>query len=64
MKASGERDPWDTPCKGICSTTNVGDNVCRGCGRTAEEVRVWNGLSKTEKIEINKRLGANGADKQ
>jgi predicted Fe-S protein YdhL (DUF1289 family) len=31
----------DTPCVGRCSHC-VGDEVCRGCGRTIEEVRDWN----------------------
>jgi predicted Fe-S protein YdhL (DUF1289 family) len=56
MNVSGERDLTDSPCIGICSTTNVGDDVCRGCGRTAEEVIHWNQLTDLEKIAINKRL--------
>ena len=32
-----------TPCLGICSTTSVGDVVCRGCKRYAFEVIDWNG---------------------
>ena len=31
----------DTPCRGICSHC-VGDDICRGCGRTVAEVRDWN----------------------
>ncbi|MDO7671884.1 MAG: DUF1289 domain-containing protein, partial [OM182 bacterium] len=27
------RAPVKTPCIGICSTTSVGDWVCRGCKR-------------------------------
>lgn len=56
MKANGERNEWDTPCRGICSTTNVGDDVCKGCGRTAEEVIQWNTFSRERKIAINRRL--------
>lgn len=29
------------PCVGRCSH-NVGDDLCRGCGRTIDEVRDWN----------------------
>lgn len=56
MKISGERDLTDSPCVGICSTTNVGDEICRGCGRTDVEVIEWNTYSDQQKIEINKRL--------
>lgn len=31
-----------TPCIGICSTTSLGDRVCRGCKRYAAEVIDWN----------------------
>lgn len=30
----------DTPCIAICSTSQ-GDDVCKGCGRTFEEVQKW-----------------------
>lgn len=56
MKVNGERDMTDSPCIGICSTTNVGDDICRGCGRTAIEVIEWNTYSNQQKIEINERL--------
>lgn len=56
MKVNGERDMSDSPCVGICSTTNVGDNICQGCGRTAEEVIEWNSYSDSKKIAINQRL--------
>ena len=32
----------DTPCIGICSATQWGDAICKGCGRTATEIRDWN----------------------
>lgn len=56
MKVNGQRTPTDTPCVGICSTTALGDQICKGCGRTAYEVLRWNTFSDTEKVEINKRL--------
>lgn len=56
MKISGERDLTDSPCIGICSTTNLGDDICLGCGRTAQEVIDWNTYSDAQKIAINKRL--------
>lgn len=56
MKTNGEREEWDTPCRGVCSTTNVGDSICRGCGRTAEEVINWNSYTRDQKVAVNRRL--------
>ena len=56
MRTDGTREAHDTPCRGICSTTNVGGAICKGCGRTAEEVIYWNTYSKERKIEVNRRL--------
>jgi predicted Fe-S protein YdhL (DUF1289 family) len=56
MKVNGEREIHDTPCIGKCSTTNLGDDICVGCGRTAEEVIEWNGYSRAQKTSINQRL--------
>ena len=38
----------DTPCRGLCSH-NVGDYICRGCGRTVEEVRDWNSYTPEQR---------------
>ena len=47
-----------SPCIGICST-DLGDPVCRGCHRTADEVIRWNiSMSEDEKAHIKKRLDA------
>lgn len=56
MNIIGNKDLTDTPCVGICSTTNIGDDICKGCGRLAEEVIYWNTYSDEKKIEINKRI--------
>ena len=56
MNIRGEREAHDTPCVGVCSTTNIGDNVCKGCGRTAKQVIKWNTYTKEQKIEINEGL--------
>jgi uncharacterized protein len=45
-----------TPCIGICSTTSVGDRICRGCKRFAPEVIEWNGYSDQEKRAVLQRL--------
>lgn len=55
-RMSGERGPETTPCVGICSTTNCGDDICKGCGRTAEQVINWNTYSNADRIAINSKL--------
>jgi uncharacterized protein len=45
----------DSPCIGICSTTQWGDDRCSGCGRTYSEVRDWHTLPEVEKKLINIR---------
>lgn len=50
------RDAWlawyastpDAPCIAICSTTQ-GDAVCKGCGRTFDEVQHWPLMSPAAK---------------
>lgn len=56
MKINGQREPWDTPCRGICTASALGDDVCKGCGRTRKEVSDWIHLSREEKTRINQRL--------
>ncbi len=38
----------DTPCIAICSTSQ-GDALCKGCGRTFEEVQYWTEMRPAEK---------------
>ena len=45
----------DTPCIGICSTV-YGDDICRGCQRTFQEVIDWNGLDLSQRQVIWDRL--------
>ncbi len=45
-----------TPCIGICSTTSLGDRVCRGCKRYAFEVIDWNAYGDEEKAAVLKRI--------
>ena len=45
-----------TPCIGICSTTSLGDKICRGCKRYAFEVIHWNGYSEQEKAAVMLRI--------
>jgi predicted Fe-S protein YdhL (DUF1289 family) len=48
--------PVKTPCIGICSTTSVGDWVCRGCKRYSTEVIGWISYSEEEKAAVMRRI--------
>lgn len=45
----------DTPCIAICSTSQ-GDEVCKGCGRTFDEVQRWTEMSPGEKRTSWRRI--------
>ncbi len=45
-----------TPCLGICSTSSLGDLVCRGCKRYSFEVINWNGYDDAAKSAVLKRI--------
>ncbi|WP_334186997.1 DUF1289 domain-containing protein [Noviherbaspirillum sp.] len=48
----------DTPCVAVCSTTF--DDVCRGCGRTVDEVANWVFMTDEEKEKVWVRITAEG----
>ncbi|WP_342132101.1 DUF3717 domain-containing protein [Hydrogenophaga sp. OTU3427] len=45
----------DTPCIAICSTSQ-GDDICKGCGRSFDEVQHWPGMSPGEKRATWRRI--------
>jgi len=45
----------DTPCIAICSTSQ-GDDLCKGCGRTFDEVQLWPEMSPGEKRVTWRRI--------
>jgi uncharacterized protein len=45
----------DAPCIAICSTSQ-GDAVCKGCGRTFEEVQHWPAFTPAEKRQVWRRI--------
>lgn len=45
----------DTPCIAICSTSQ-GDDICKGCGRTFDEVQLWPEMSPFEKRATWRRI--------
>lgn len=49
----------DTPCIAICSTSQ-GDALCKGCGRTFDEVQHWPAMSPGEKRQTWRRITREG----
>ena len=49
----------DTPCIAICSTSQ-GDEVCKGCGRSFEEVQLWTEMTPGEKRAVWHRITVEG----
>jgi predicted Fe-S protein YdhL (DUF1289 family) len=49
----------DAPCIAICSTAQ-GDALCKGCGRTEDEVQNWPRLSPGEKRQVWRRITMEG----
>ena len=49
----------DAPCIAICSTSQ-GDEMCKGCGRTFEEVQNWPGMNPYDKRSTWRRITADG----
>lgn len=45
----------DTPCIAICSTSQ-GDDLCKGCGRTFDEVQFWLSFTPAEKRGVWRRI--------
>ncbi len=49
----------DAPCIAICSTSQ-GDDVCKGCGRTFDEVQNWTVMTPAEKRGTWRRITQEG----
>ncbi|WP_459717661.1 DUF1289 domain-containing protein [Sideroxyarcus sp. TK5] len=49
----------DSPCIGHC-TTVLGDDVCRSCLRTFEEVSRWLEMNDEERRAVNRRIALLG----
>ncbi|STR45208.1 DUF1289 domain-containing protein [Iodobacter fluviatilis] len=50
-----EKERPDSPCIAVCSTA-LGDEICRGCGRSVVEVSTWVMMSDEDKNKIWARL--------
>lgn len=49
----------DTPCIAICSTSQ-GDDSCKGCGRSFEEVQLWPEMTPAAKRQTWRRITLQG----
>ena len=49
----------DSPCIAICSTSQ-GDAVCKGCGRSFDEVKHWTEFSPGDKRAVWRRITQDG----
>ncbi len=49
----------DTPCIAICSTSQ-GDETCKGCGRSFDEVQYWPAMTPVEKRAVWRRITIEG----
>ena len=49
----------DAPCIAICSTSQ-GDAICKGCGRSFDEVQRWTSMSPAEKRVTWRRITQEG----
>ena len=49
----------DAPCIAICSTSQ-GDDICKGCGRTFEEVQHWTSMGPGDKRAVWRRITMEG----
>jgi predicted Fe-S protein YdhL (DUF1289 family) len=49
----------DTPCIAICSTSQ-GDEKCKGCGRSFDEVQLWTAMEPAQKRMVWRRITAEG----
>ena len=49
----------DTPCIAICSTSQ-GDAVCKGCGRSFDEVQHWLAYSPVQKRAVWRSISLQG----
>jgi uncharacterized protein len=45
----------ESPCIGHC-TTVLGDEVCRSCKRTFDEIIAWPTITDAQRIAINQRV--------
>ena len=52
----------DSPCIGHC-TTVLGDDVCRSCLRTFEEVSRWLEMSEEERRQVNRRIALDALER-
>ncbi len=48
----------ESPCIKVCQIDLGG--LCRGCGRTLDEIAAWRDMSNAQRVAINQRVGFAG----
>jgi len=48
-------EPVESPCIEVCELRK-GDNTCRGCYRTLDEIARWGMMSASERRDIMRQL--------
>ena len=57
------KPPLETPCIDVCEM-DEGTGLCRGCGRTIDEIARWAGMSPEERRDIMAVLPARKAQSE
>ena len=52
---SASSSPASSPCIDICE---LADDVCRGCGRSLDEIAAWGGMSEAQRRAVMSGLPA------
>jgi len=47
-----------SPCVGVCELGD--DGLCRGCGRTVQEIAAWPAMDDDARLRVMERLDARG----
>ncbi|MDD5056861.1 MAG: DUF1289 domain-containing protein [Sideroxydans sp.] len=62
MQASVSEITSECPCTGHCSTA-LGDEVCRDCLRTFDEVNRWVEMSEEDRRQVNFRIATEQSER-
>lgn len=55
MESNRRSDSYVTPCRQVCQLDK--SDICKGCGRTKEQITKWSRMTYYERMKIMKELG-------